>query len=333
MERYRAGIVGCGKIASEFADDPNMKGDVFTHAEAYFRNPETNLAAICDSDPAKLEQCGNRWNVEARYTDLQDMIVSENLDIVSVFTPDDTHYSVIKEILTLPKTVKLILCEKPLATSVEEAEKLIAISRERNVVLSVVYMRRFAQNYRALRDFIHSGQLGEVQAISGWYTKGVVHNGTHWFDALRFLVGEVDWVMSWQRCGEKLNDPTLDVILGVENGVLASLRACDEKYFTIFDMDIQGTLGRIRLLDSGFQIEHSSVIDSERYSGYQELKTTQKTFGDRKNLMLHAVEDAVSSLRTGKPPACTAEDGLEVLLIAASALESAQKAKVIRVHK
>ena len=333
MKKYRAGIIGCGKIASEYADDPFRKGDVFTHAEAYFVHPDTELVAICDTDGERLNRCGQRWNINARYLNILDMIETENLNVVSVCTPDNTHHSVIKEILSNPGNIKLILSEKPLATSIKEAQELIDLSKSRDVVISVVYMRRFAENYHALKDFIHSGELGKIQAVSGWYTKGVTHNGTHWFDALRFLVGEVDWVRAWAQVEGSLDDPTLDVMLGMENGALASLRACDERYYTVFEMEILGTQGRIRSVDSGFQIEHSSVVDSNRYQGYKELELTQKTFGNRINLLLHAVEDAVATLKTGKPPACSGEDGLEALRIAASAIESARIGEVVQVHR
>ena len=332
MKEFRAGIIGCGKIASGYALYPKMQGDVFTHAEAYGTNADIDLTAVCDTDPGRLEECGDSWDVESRYSDLKAMIKTENLDIISVCTPDETHYTIVKEILSAPHGVKIILCEKPLATSIEEAEELVSLSKMKSVVLCVTYMRRYAQNYSALKDFIQSGKLGEIQAISGWYTKGVKHNGTHWFDALRYLVGEVQWVRGWHRVEGRPKDPTLDVVLGMQDGPIASLRACDDRYFTIFEMEIIGTEGRVNLYDSGFELVHSIVIDSKRYSGYKELMTTDKDFGDRKNLMLHAVEDVVAVLKSEKHPACSGDDGLEALRIAACAIESARKEEVVQVR-
>jgi predicted dehydrogenase len=329
MNSYRAGIIGCGKIASEFADDPRMEGDIFTHAEAYTHCPETDLVAICDTNPNQLAKCGQRWGVCARYTDLNEMIGHENLDIISVCTPDSTHAQVIKDILSEPRTVKAILCEKPLATTVGAAQELIALSQQKAVILAVMYMRRHARNFQALKDFLVSGQLGSIQAISGWYTKGVRHNGTHWFDSIRHLVGEVTWVMAWDRLKDSLDDPTLDVVLGIENGSIASLRACDVKYYTIFEMEILSSLGRVRLLDSGFHIETSKVIKSKRYTGYKELEITPASFGDRKHLMAHAVEDLAEALRTGKPVACSGVDGLAAIRIADGAVQSARSGKVV----
>jgi len=327
MNTLRAGIIGCGKIASDFADDPKMQGDIFSHAEAYTTFPGAELAAICDIDEDQLSKCGRRWGVEARYQDVRAMLAEAHLDMISVCTPDNTHYAILKEILTAPKALKAILCEKPLAATVEQSQELVALTRQRGIILAVVYLRRFASNMRALKDFIETGHLGKIQAVAGWYTKGIRHNGSHWIDLLRFLVGEVDWVQAWDRIQDDPDDPTLDLVLGLENGVIATLRAAEVKFFTIFEMEILGSLGRVRLTDSGYVVEYSRAAASKRYTGYRELENIPKNFGDRKDVMYHAVENLVSAIQTGSPVACTGEDGLAVIQIASAAIQSAQQGK------
>jgi len=321
---YRAALIGCGKIGSEFADNPLMKGDVYTHAEAYMRCPDTELVAVCDSDLARLARCGERWNIAARHTSAVALIETERPDIVSVCTPDTTHYEVVRAILTRNHHVKAVLCEKPLATSPEQAQELIRLAGERGAVLAVDYTRRYANNLRALQMFLAAENLGTIQAVSGWYTKGTLHNGSHWFDLLRFLVGEVDWVMGINVLGEPGPDPTLDVNLGLKNGALATLRACDARRFTVFEMDIMGTLGRAQLLESCYRIELAFSAPSSHYSGYFGLLPVFHDFGDHRNPLLHVVEDLVVALRKGTPPACSGEDGLAAVQISWAAHESAQ---------
>ncbi|HNB51570.1 MAG TPA: Gfo/Idh/MocA family oxidoreductase, partial [Anaerolineales bacterium] len=225
MRPYRAALIGCGKIGSEFADDPLMKGDVFTHAEAYAVCPETTLLGICDTHPDKLRQCGQRWQVKAQFFSALAMMDEVQPELVSICTPDDTHYHVISQILAANHKPLGILCEKPLAMDLTQAQELLEMCKRCGVVLSVNYMRRFAQNINALRMYLLEGNLGEIQAVNGYYTKGVKHNGSHWFDLLRFLVGEVEWVLGMNTLQETGLDPTLDVFLGLQNGALASLRA------------------------------------------------------------------------------------------------------------
>jgi len=321
---YSAALIGCGKIGSEFADDPLMRGNVFTHAEAYTQCPDTKLVAVCDVEPDRLTHCGERWDVESRYSNVERLIETEEPDIVSVCTPDATHYEVMRAVLTSAHRVKAILCEKPMATEPEQAEELIQLARERGVILAVEYMRRYAANMRALRSFLVAGELGGVQAVSGWYTKGTLHNGTHWFDLLRFLVGEVEWVTALNALLEEGSDPTLDVMLGLRNGAVATLRASDAERFTMFEMDVIGTLGRAQIMDSGHLIQVSRVEPSSRYTGYLELHPVPNDFGNWRDLLLHAVEDLVGAIRNGHAPACTGLDGLTALQIGCAARRSAQ---------
>jgi hypothetical protein len=58
---YRAAIIGCGKIGSEFSENPAAREMVLTHAEAYHRRADTQLSAVCDLDPEKLARCGDLW--------------------------------------------------------------------------------------------------------------------------------------------------------------------------------------------------------------------------------------------------------------------------------
>ncbi|HYR11423.1 MAG TPA: Gfo/Idh/MocA family oxidoreductase [Longimicrobium sp.] len=323
MTVLRAALIGCGKIGSGFADDPRMRGDVFTHAEAYARSARTELVAVCDAGPDAAAACGARWNAPA-FTSVGEMLERTRPEVVSVCTPDATHAAVLREVLAHPRAPRAVLCEKPLATELAQAEALVAEARARGVVLAVAYMRRHARNLQALRGWMRDGGMGEVRGVSGWYGKGTLHNGSHWFDLLRMLAGEVRWVRAVDTLGEGGADPTLDVLLGMENGALATLRATDASAFTVFEMDVMGSAGRALVTDSGHRIDVFRAGDSPRYSGYTELLSQAREFGDRRDPMLHAVDDLAQALETGRPPACTGEDGVAALRIGVAALEAAR---------
>ncbi|MDQ5847023.1 MAG: Gfo/Idh/MocA family oxidoreductase [Acidobacteriota bacterium] len=301
-----------------------MSDDVFTHAEAYVRCPDTELVAVCDTSPQQLKKCGDRWNVTNRYSNVSEMLESEQLDIVSVCTPDATHFEILRTLLTSQRTLKAILCEKPFVTSDAEAEEVLRLAAQRDVELAVVFLRRYAENIRNLKAFLDQGKLGTVQAINGWYTKGTLHNGSHWVDLLRSLFGEIEWVEAINALKEDGPDPTLDLLLGLAGGAMASLRACSAEHFTIFEMDIMTTQGRIQLLDSGYNIVVSQVQPSPRYSGYSELQSIPATFGERRNVMLHAVEDLVAALKSGKPPASNGHSAWKTLRVSLAAQQAAQ---------
>jgi predicted dehydrogenase len=332
---YTAALIGCGKIGSAFADDPLMRGDVFAHAEAYHVCPDTSLIAIADSSPPALNRCGDRWGITARFGSASDLLASTKPDIVSVATPTPTHFTVLMEILGSDNPPRAILCEKPIASDLADAEKAVAAARERGVILVMMHMRRYANNMRNLRRFLRDGGIGEVRGVSGWCIKGTVHNGTHWFDLLRYLLDvEVEQVSGLNILDESGDDPTLDVAMLLDNGMLATMRAAEHANFTICEMDIMGSKGRAQVVDSSYRVDISAAVPSPRYSGYVELAPLQQEMGDRRNVMLHAVEDVVRCLDTGEKPVSTGEDGVETLRIALAAHESARQHGVsIRVGK
>ena len=319
----RAAIIGCGKIASGFADDPLMRGDVFTHAEAYVRCPDTQLAAVADVDPVRARACAERWRVPVWHTSVRALLEDVRPEVVSICTPDETHAQVAEEVLRYGCGLKALLIEKPMALTESDASGVLKLARERGVVLAVDFMRRHARNMQAVRELIRAGRIGTVESIQGLYGKGVLHNAVHWFDLVRMLTGEAAWVEAWNRLGDSETDPTLDVRLGLSGGAVATLAGCRAEAYSVFEMDIVGTRGRFRLTDSCHRVELFVAGPSPRYSGYRELQEMTQDFGHRRDLLLHAVEDLVESLRAGRSPACGGEDGLAAARIAEACLRSA----------
>lgn len=324
MRPLRAALIGCGRIGSTMADDPLLTGDIFTHGEAYVRSAMTELVAVCDADAGAAERGAARWDAGQAFDDVETMLRTASPEIVSVCTPDDSHYAVARQTLENADRLRGLLVEKPLAMNAADAEALIALARKRGVVLAAMKMRRYADNFTALRKLLKSGELGDVTGVTGWYTKGTKHNGVHWFDMLRMLAGEPVWVEAHDVLHEAGDDPTLDVIMGLENGALATLRAAAATSFTLFEMDILTERARVRLTDSGHRIDIDRARPSPRYSGYTELVPAKIDLGHRRDLVLHAVEDLVRAIRNDRPPASTGEDALAALRIAATALKSAE---------
>ena len=318
-------VIGCGKIGSELSVDPLLKGDVFTHAEAYTKCGRTELVALCDADPAKLAAAAKLWGTSRLYSSAEELVAKEKLDIVSICTPTATHGAVLRTLLSSSHPPRGILCEKPLGMTLAESEEMAALAGSKGVTLATVYMRRYATNFQALKEFIDDGGIGKLQMVTGVYMKGVFHTGTHWFDMLRYFCGEAEMVSGLNSLGETRDDPTLDVAIGLKSGVLATLRPADHTVYTVFEMDLFGSGGRVRIVDSGFEIEVYKPMPSPRYEGYIELKRVPMDFGNRRNLMLHAVVDMVESLATGRPPLCTAADGVAAARIADAAIRSLER--------
>ena len=328
---YRAALIGCGKIGSEFADDPCVSG-IYSHAGAYAACEGTTLVAVCDRNPEKLEGCGERWNIAARYLDPHQMIAEQQPEIVSICTPDSTHYNLICAAIAT-RGVRGILAEKPLSLDLWEAQEIVRLASERNLVLLVNYSRRYSQSHNRLREFIKSGNIGEIQTVGGYYTKGTLHNGTHWFDLARFLVGEVTRVWGHDVRKEGGDDPTLDVFLEFDNGANAYLHGCDAQAFSLFEMDLVGRDGRVRIVESGHIFEIYQVGPSPHYSGYRSLVRKDKIVDGLQNVLLNAVEDLVRCLDEGCQPSCSGIEGIEALRIALAARESSLTGQMLSLRQ
>jgi len=317
----RAAVIGCGRIGSLFAEDPGLADDVYSHAGAYALSPATELVAVCDLNPQAAANCAARWDVDSWFTDAADLLAQARPEIVSICTPDETHYEVARLALEAP-SVRAILCEKPLATDAQEGGELVRLANGTGTIVAVAYVRRYAGNMRNLRRRLEEGSLGPVRAVSGWYGNGLLHNGSHWLDLLRMLAGEVEWVEAADRLREGGADPSLDVTLGLSSGGVASLRGVDASNYSIFEMDLLTGCGRVSIRDSGHRVDLFRARPSGRYEGYSELVAEPHDLGDMRNLMLHAVEDLAAALREGRAPLCTAEDALAALRIAMAASKS-----------
>jgi predicted dehydrogenase len=319
MPPFRAAVIGCGLIGSRFERDSDRIG-VFTHAGAYAACAETSLIALCDPDALALTEAGDRWQVRQRYTDPSQLLAESGAELVSICTPNATHAAILRAAFDCP-TVRGVFAEKPLALTLEEARGLAASAAVKPTLVN--YFRRFTSNHQRLRQMLTEGTIGRIVAVNGFYTKGTFHNGTHWFDLARWLVGEVMEVQGFNSLGETTDDPTLDVRLRFEQGATGTLIGLPSGNFSLFEMDLIGSNGRVRLSDNGWSIQLSRVAASRYYSGYAALQAEEAVAGDMRDPALAAVKNLVAHLRDAAMPlACTAQDGLKAMLIAEAARRS-----------
>ena len=319
MKPYRSAVIGCGLIGSRFAGDAGRIG-VATHAGAYAGCGRTRLDALCDADGVALAEAGDRWSVEARYSDPVRLLAERQPEIVSICTPDPTHAPLLRQVLAVPG-VRAVFAEKPLALDLAEARAVLALAEDKPLLVN--YARRFATSHQALKARLEAGAIGRMVAVQGIYTKGLLHNGTHWLDLARWLVGEVAAVQAFDALHEGGADPTLDLRLQFASGATGTLTGLSARDYSIFEMDILGTAGRARLSDGGWSVELMTVAPSPRYTGYNTLGAPVAIEGGLRDLALRAVENLTAHLDDPRVPlACTGRDGLQVLLMAEAARHS-----------
>lgn len=324
----RAGVIGCGRIGSEFDAEPKHPG-ISSHAGAYYRLPETNLVSLCDLDSRKLERCGRRWGVSAIYQDVREMLANENLDIVSICTPSSTHLQIVQEAAN--HGVQAIFCEKPMANSLGECAEMIQLCRDKNILLQVDHQRRFDPTHQEIKSFLQKGGLGKIQQATFYYTAGINNTGSHMFDLLRFFFGEVSWVMAVFGKGPSRSplskDPNCNGVIQFQSGLFCSIQACDDQSFRIFELNCLGTEGRMNLTQSGWEMEFFGVSPSHLFEGYKTLYPGPNPIKmDRpKAFLLDGVRHLIDCLNTGQRSLCSGEDGqASVALVQAFSLSASR---------
>lgn len=150
MDTLRVGLIGCGVMGEQYAR-------VVTDTDL------TNLAAVCDLDAWVAEEFSAHWGAEASHTDHKQMLSAGGLDAVIVATPDFAHRAPVCDSLAADLPV---LCEKPLATSIEDADAMVRARRDSAQVLMVNFGNRCRPNARRVREIIDAGKLGRIQHLA-----------------------------------------------------------------------------------------------------------------------------------------------------------------------
>lgn len=323
--KLKAAVIGCGRIGAEFDNDPK-RTYVSTHAGAYATLKGTELVAVCDTDRKKASKCASRWGVNGIFTDFREMMSDLSPDAVSICTPPATHYSVLKEVVKYKP--KAVFCEKPIASSVTEASRMIELCKKNKVILQIDHQRRFDELHGRIKKLIESGKFGKVQHVNFYYTAGAKNTGSHMFDLMRFFFGDAEWLEAFYSKKEdaKKDDPDLDGVIRFKSGLFATFQACDVKNYLIFEMNIIFEKARIILKNSGFNMECHLVKDSKYFSGYKELDKDKKIFKTvyKRNFMVNAVTELAECARRRKRSVSSGEDGLAALKMIEAAVRSAK---------
>ncbi|HIE51726.1 MAG TPA: Gfo/Idh/MocA family oxidoreductase [Armatimonadetes bacterium] len=331
MSKYRVGIIGLGRIASTIDDEVHGYPAVllpYSHTACYRQVPRVEIVAAADVDAAKREAYGERWGIANLYADYREMLAQERLDLVSVCTPTGVRAPIVIDCARAG--VKAIYAEKPLATSLAEADEMVAVCHERGVKLAINCSRRWHPFYNRAQELIAAGEIGSVLNITAYLHCNISHNGSHLMDIVRYFADDapVKWVFGEMADEEKARtdeDLSGNGYLAFANGITAFVRmmACGR---TSLELDILGTEGRIRCLSNGVAWELWTAAQRGRWP-----EMTQRFFPYPQHIEapgVRAIKDLLHCLEHGGEPACSGEDGRAVLELAIALRESHRRGGV-----
>lgn len=318
----------------------------FAHMHAYgyasvlTALPNAEIVVIADEDEARGTAMAGRFGT-TWISDYRDAVSRDDIDAVVVCSENVRH----KEMtIAAAEAGKHVLCEKPLATTVEDAQAMIDACERNGVKLMTAFPVRFNASIAALRDAVRNGYIGETLTISarnpgtnpgGWFVDpalsgggAVIDHTVHVVDVLRWIydaeITEV-YAESGNRLAGRDSDDTGLLMFKLSNGVPVSLdtswsRPSNWPIWGGVTIDVIGEKGVL------FANAYNNTYEMAETAGPSFAWKSVEVTGDPE--MVSAFIDAVAN---DTPVPVTGEDGLRAVEVALKAMESARTHRVVPV--
>ncbi|MBM7570336.1 Gfo/Idh/MocA family protein [Aquibacillus albus] len=334
------GIVGCGRVAE-------------VHAAAISEEKDANLLALCDINDNRLEKMAKDYHVSDTYTSYQDMLNNPRIEVINICTPNGLHAEMAIQAMEKGKHVMI---EKPLATTIEDANRIIETAKKFNVKATVVHQNRFNEAVQTTKAALNDGRFGKLcygTASVRWNREqayydqdawrgtkqmvdGVLMNqAIHTIDLFLWMMGPVKSV--YGKTTTQLRDIEMEdvgtAIIEFESGTTGVLDGTGIIYPVDLGAGINlfGEKGTVSIGGSAVnQIKHwrfSRTFEKEE----QEMLMTQKenppsVYGDGHKTI---IADFVQSIQQDLAPYVPLEAGLDAVKVILAIYESSKTGKTI----
>ncbi|MBK5431583.1 Gfo/Idh/MocA family protein [Bacillus sp. TH25] len=341
MNILKVGVIGCGSIAQ------------YRHLPEYEANPYVQIVAVCDSNKKRAKEVANKYGVNM-YTDYNELINCEELDAVSVCTPNDLHASI--SIVALQSGIH-VLCEKPMATSKKDAEMMIEATEKSGKKLMIGHNQRFVTSHQKAKQLIKNGEIGKIYSFrtafghsgpenwsvdgkESWFFKkdeaflGAMGDlGVHKADLIRYILNEeITEVGAFVETSAKTFSNVDDCavcMLKSESGIIGTL-AASWSYVSKEDNStiIYGEKATLRLEDDPtysliLQYKNGEVLK------YELDKIQSNAAVGQSNS--HVIEQFVESILSDKEPLINGVEGMKSLEVILAAIQSSETKQIVTI--
>lgn len=343
MKKLKIGIIGTGGIAQA------------AHIPGYQRLEGVEIVAGCDIKPDVLKTVQEKFNIKRGYEDYNEMLEKEDLDAVSVCTPNYVHMD--PTIAALKAGIN-VLCEKPIGMSSKEGFKMAEAANKSGKLLQIGLCWRWNGGARAIKRYIDGGAMGEIyhseviamrrRGIPGWGVFGekdkqgggpLIDIGVHALDLTLWFIGHPKPISvtgaSYQKFGKR-------------EGIIGLMGQWNRKTFTVEDFAagfVKFENGTSMTITSSFCANmngdpfNSKLYGTDGGAELSPLAIYREEYGSLVNIAPQAVpsvnthaaeiEDFIDSVRNGKPSHVTGEQGAMASQIIESIYESQETGKEV----
>lgn len=339
----KVGIIGCGAISQR------------RHLPEYDNRQDVEIIAVCDMNLERAKEIAAKLGIKYAFQTHEELLELEEIQAVSVCTPNHLHASVAIQAMNKGKHV---LCEKPMATTLEDARRMLEAARLNNVYLMVGHNQRLMPVHMKAKALLEQGVIGKVLSFtstfghsgpenwsidgkSSWFfNKGESFAGAlgdlgiHKADLLRWLLSdEVEEIQA--MTGTLHKDTNVDdhavLLLRMANGAIGVLTASwtyypNENNSTL----IQGVNGTLKI---GTDSQFSIVV--EKTDGTRECYETEKISTNETLIQPSSgiIDHFVTGILYGHGHQITGEDGYKALEIILAGIESAENKKLVSLDR
>jgi len=324
------GIVGLGRAADTLV------------TPAILADPNSRLVAAVSRDQARAEAFAERHGGAAAGTDYEAMLANPEVSVVAITSPNALHA---EQAIAAARAGKHVFSDKPLATTVADAKRVIDACAAAGVRIGMDFQTRHHACFQEARQVIESGEIGEIVAVQvdagpgdvplgGWRSNpelaglGAVNNiAVHIYDVLRFLVGaDVSEVSAMFETGrEDALERLPMVLMRFENGALAFANGNQRTPFPLDDIVIHGSTGRI----DGRSITRPQTEGQMRIFTAGGERTGQYSSHDAYVRTVRAFSEAVLA---GRDPNPSGLDGLRSVQLTDAIRRSAREGRVVELQ-
>lgn len=331
MSTIRFGVIGAGRIGR-------------VHAENLaFRVPGATVAWVADPDLAAAEACAAAARAGRATTDPAEVLGDGAVDAVVICSPTNLHAPQIEAAAAAGKD---IFCEKPIDLDLARVDAALAAVKQAGVRLQVGFNRRFDPSFARARALIAEGAIGKVELVritsrdpqpaplsylaasGGLFTDMTIHD----FDIARWLVG--DEVAALQALGAVLVDPAIGGLNDVDTAMISlryrsgALGSIDNSRRAVYGYDV-----RVEVFGERGQVAVGNVAATSvalSRAGAVEADPPLHWFIERfEQAYVNELREFAASIREGRAPSVTGEDGRVPLVLAQAAWRSLAEGRVV----
>jgi len=338
--KFASAIVGCGVIGP-------------WHATASDNVEESYLAAVCDVVEERAKALAEERGVAKVYTDYEDMLKDDEIDIIHICTPSGMHSDMA---VAAAQAGKHVLCEKPMDITLDKADAMIQAADDAGIKMGVIFQRRTYKTTQIAREAVQSGRLGKMVLgdcyqkyyrspdyyLSGewrgtWELDGggaLMNQGVHGIDAIRYIMGKPK--MLFARADHLVRDieveDTACAVIEWECGAFGVIQGTTSVTpGQSCRLALHGEKGTIELTDKKFVTW--KIEGEEEGAPDMDEGDSGDTASDPKALSasghITQLTDLIQAIKEDRPAMCDGREGRGALEIILAIYESSKTGKPV----